>query len=198
MCPGGNQHVLYACAWHSGWEGLRWIRIIKAANVSKPPHPCNEEQWVPPHIFLSKCQTPPSPSTTSGFPPILCNIMAIMPIMAQLGTPYSCRYPSISLGCLRRRCCSTNATARPDIGGRLTFSHLLYFPANQRKSFREIKWKHLALVWLDGYPRSSIGRGHLHWPDGILLWHSESQYYYIGKKKINVDLGHLTGSKREL
>lgn len=94
MRPGGNQHVLYACAWHGGWEGLRWIWIIKQPMSPSPP--THEEQWVPPHIFLSKCQTPPSPSTSTGFPPILCNIMAIIPIMAQLGTPYSCRYRSIS------------------------------------------------------------------------------------------------------
>lgn len=179
MRPGGNQHVLYACAWHGGWEGWRWIQIIKAANVSKAPHPCNEEQWVPPHIFLSKCQTPPSPSTSSGFPPILCNIMAIIPIMAQLGTSYSCRYPSISRLSeetlpLHKRHRQARYRGKPDISPPSLFSS---------KSFREIKWKHLAHVWLDGYPRSSIGRGHLHWPDGILLWHSESQYYYIGKKR---------------
>lgn len=85
-----------------------------------PPQPCNEEQWVPPHIFLSKCQTPPSPSTTSGFPPILCNIMAIIPIMAQLGTPYSCRYPSISqlseeMLLLHKRHRQTRYKGKPDI-----------------------------------------------------------------------------------
>lgn len=85
-----------------------------------PPYPCNEEQWVPPHIFLSKCQTPLSPSTTSGFPPILCNIMAIIPIMAQLGTPYSCRYPSISqlsggTPLLHKRHHQTRYKGKPDI-----------------------------------------------------------------------------------
>lgn len=120
MRPGGNQHVLYACEWHGGWEGLRWIRIIKAANVSKPPHPCNEEQWVPPHIFLSKCQTPPSPSPTSGFPPILCNIMAIIPIMAQLGTPYSPLSQHLSqlseeTLLLHKRHCQARYRGKPDI-----------------------------------------------------------------------------------
>lgn len=36
-----------------------------------------------------------TPSTSSGFPPILCNLTAIIPIMPQLGTPYPCRYPQL-------------------------------------------------------------------------------------------------------
>lgn len=147
-----------------------------------PLYPCNEEQWVPPHIFLSKCQTPQSPSTSSGFPPILWNIMAIIPIMAQLGTPYSCRYPSISrlseeMLLLHKHHRQARYRGKPDI-----LPPSLFSIANLA-NFRKIKWKHLAHAWLDGYPRSSIGRRHLHWPDGILLWHSESQYYYIGKKR---------------
>lgn len=157
-----------------GEKGLRWIRIIKAAiDVSKAR-------------LLLVAMGPPyrhAPSTSSGFPPILCNLTAVIPIMPQLRTLYPCHYPQLLSVDQGDTAVPVQTPLLAQISGKPNiFPHSIY-SAKSEKSFKGIKWKHLALVltWL--YPRSSVRGAHFHWLDGILLWCSESQYLLWGGGK---------------
>lgn len=134
--------------------------------------------------MLFKCQPPLPPSPSSGFPPRLCNITAIIPIMTKFEALDPRHYPTASGSRLRIRCgwscrrrCSVEYWKNADIFPRSIFStesenHLK--KSNETPPPR-LTFRPHTLTWWSSADQCQCSV-HFHWLCGILPWHSESQY----------------------
>lgn len=173
-----------------GEKGLRWIRIIKAANdVSKARH-------------LLVAMGPPSrhaPSTSSGFPPILCNLTAVIPIMPQLRTLYPCHYPQLlsvdqgDTAVPAQTPLLAQISGKPDI-----FSHSIYSTKSENH-LKESNGNISHSFWLD-YIQEAVSEVHtsIDWMAFCYDVQKANICYGGEGNKINVDSGQLTGSKQRL
>lgn len=156
-----------------GEEGLRWTRIIKAVKDVSMPHLLLWVAMAPPSRWSFKCQPPPCPVYQFRVPSPMMYSYSNNSHNDWIGDCISLPLSPAS-PCRRCSTCANTAT-RYDIGEAWHFPTFYIFH-QIRKSFTGIKWKHRAHVLLDSYPRSSVSGAHFHWLDGILRWHSESQY----------------------
>lgn len=139
---------------------------------------------------------PHGPSQSSGFPSILCNITAIIPLMTQFVSRYLCNNPQ-HLSHLTIYCSNATGAVLWSDYWKIWHFPSVYIFRQIRKSFKQVKWKyypsHIQATYNDLiviHRPISMCCINLHWLDGILPWHSESQYVLYRKEKtwINVDL----------